>query len=49
MQDKTPKEVILRSEKDKDHFGKLQIIQTILKIYKEFKGQLETNSQTILL
>lgn len=48
MLNKMLKEDILKSEKGKDHFGKLLMILMILKILKKYKKLLEMNNLTIL-
>ena len=48
MLNKMLKEDILKSEKVKDHFGKLLMILMILKISKKYKKLLETNNLIIL-
>jgi hypothetical protein len=48
MPNKMLKEDILKSEKVKDHFGKLSMILMILKISKKYKKLLEMNNLIIL-
>ena len=48
MLNKMLKEDILKSEKVKDHFGKLLMILMILKISKKYKKLLVTNNLIIL-
>lgn len=48
MPNKMLKEDILKSEKVKDHFGKLLMILMILKISKKYKKLSETNNLIIL-